>query len=573
MDKNILRYKGSKRVMGLIGLMTILQAVTIIFQAKYLAQAITALFQGTAVSAVLPLFSLFLAAFILRQILQWAKERIAYRFAEVTALEFQKQLIKKIFELGPKSIGKYGSGQIITLALEGTSQFKTYLQLFIPRLLGMSFIPVILFFYVFTLDRTSGIILAVVLPILVIFLILLGLAAQKQIDAQLENYQLLARHFVDSLRGLVTLKYLGKSKAHKKAIEHVSNKYRIATNRTLRVAFLSTFSLDFFSSLSVALIAVELGLRLINGNIGLEPALMILILAPEYFSPIRELGNDYHATMDGKEAGENIREVLAEEVKTSDQTTQTISPWDEKSSLTFKNIQRSTDERTILHDINFTVSGYQKVGIVGTSGAGKSSLIDLLSGFAQPQNGKIEVNNEKLTDLTIRDWQKQLSYIPQHPYVFSGTVAENISFYEENIHREQIEEAAQVAGLTELIQSFEHGLDEKIGQAGRELSGGEEQRIAIARTMLQDASILLLDEPTAHLDIETEHEIKQLLLPLMEERLVFLATHRLHWMKEMDIIFVMDNGQITEIGSHEQLLEKNGRYSKLVAAHKSGVST
>lgn len=201
---------------------------------------------------------------------------------------------------------------MITLILEGIPQFKTYVQLFIPRFLSMAIIPITLFFYVFMMDGLSGIILAVVLPILIVFLILLGYAAQRQMDAQLDTYKLLSRHFVDSLRGLVTLKYLGRSKAHEKAIENVSNKYRIATNRTLRVAFLSTFALDFFTSLSIAIIAVELGVRLINGNIGLEPALAILILAPDYFAPVRELGNDFHATMDGKEAGEEIRGILAE---------------------------------------------------------------------------------------------------------------------------------------------------------------------------------------------------------------------------------------------------------------------
>ncbi|MBS4205880.1 thiol reductant ABC exporter subunit CydD [Lederbergia citrea] len=572
MDKHLFHYKGSKRVMAFVGLLTLGQVAAIIYQALYLSKAITQMFQGAVWSAILPSFFTFLAAYALRHLLQWGKERLAYKFADRTALSFQELLIRKVFDLGPRSIGKHGSGNLITLALEGIPQFKTYLELFIPRFMSMGIIPFVLFLYIFAIDRISGIILAVVMPILIAFLILLGFAAQKQMDAQLDTYKLLSRHFVDSLRGLVTLKYLGRSKSHQKAIEIVSNKYRIATNRTLRVAFLSTFSLDFFTSLSVAVIAVELGLRLINGHIGLEAALAILILAPKYFLPVRELGNDYHATMDGKEAGEQIRELLAE--KTSDQTdfSPTLAQWTESSRLSFEHVsKRSDEERTILQRIKFEASGYQKIGIVGASGAGKSTLIDLLSGFTQPTAGKILVNGNDLEHLSIPAWQEQLTYIPQHPYIFSGTVAENISFYEPNAGRADIERAAGITGLNELISRFPNGFDEKIGQGGRALSGGEEQRIALARSLLQNRSILLFDEPTAHLDIETEQEIKEMILPILENKLVFFATHRLHWMKNMDLILVLEAGQIVEMGTHEQLIGKSGAYDQLIQAHRRGM--
>ncbi|AOV06196.1 thiol reductant ABC exporter subunit CydD [Sporosarcina ureilytica] len=570
MDKNLFHYKGSKPVMALIGFLTLGQAVAIIFQALYLSKAITGMFQGAAWLAVFPSLLIFLVAHILRHFLQWGRERIAYRFADRTALTLQEALMKKVFDLGPRSVGKHGSGNIITLVLEGIPQFKTYLQLFIPRLMSMGIIPFVLFIYVFTVDRLSGIILAVVLPILIAFLILLGFAAQKQMDAQMDTYRLLSRHFVDSLRGLVTLKYLGRSKSHQKAIENVSDKYRIATNRTLRVAFLSTFALDFFTSMSIAIIAVELGVRLISGHIGLEAALAILILAPDYFSPVRELGNDYHATMDGKEAGEQIRGLLAE--KTIAQKNLPSTPtWTEDRQLTFHEIGMKSEERDILRNINFSVKGYQKIGIVGMSGAGKSSLIDLLSGFTQPTSGKISVDDAEFNHLSLPAWQDQLTYIPQHPTIFSGTVADNIRFYEPGATREEVVRAAKLAGLEELVRHFPNGFDEKIGQAGRTLSGGEEQRIALARSLLQNRSILLLDEPTAHLDIETEHEIKETMLPLLENKLVFFATHRLHWMKDMDLIFVIEDGQIIETGTHEELENKSGAYDKLIQAHRRGM--
>ncbi|MBS4220199.1 thiol reductant ABC exporter subunit CydD [Bacillus sp. FJAT-49711] len=572
MDKHLLHYRGSKSLLFIVGILTIAQALAVIFQAVYLSEAIVKMYKGAAIYAVLPSFASFIGSYIIRHFLQWMKEKLAYRFANNTSFHFQQLLVEKLFVLGPRIIGKKGSGDMITLCLEGIPNFKTYLKLFIPRVVAMICIPIIVFMYVLKVDTASGIILAIVMPIMIIFLILLGFTAKKQIDAQWDTYQLLSRHFVDSLRGLVTLKYLGKSKTHREAIKLVSNKYRIATNRTLRVAFLSTFSLDFFSSLSIAVVAVELGLRLINGGIGLEPALTILILAPEFFHPVRELGNDYHATMDGKEAGEKIHAFLRNEGISEEKIYASIKEWDEKSTLSIQNLTKSSTEenRLILDNINTEISGFSKVGIVGASGAGKSTLIDILSGFTQISTGEIYVNGTVLPHLTIPGWQQQVTYIPQHPYIFSGTLAENISLYAKNPSNDNIEQAVNMAGLSELMNSFPEGLNEKIGQGGRALSGGEDQRVALARALLENRPIMLFDEPTAHLDIETEHELKKIILPMFENKLVFFATHRLHWMKNMDIILVLENGELVESGSHRELIQKNGAYSRLIHARIGG---
>lgn len=573
MDKHLLRYEGSKVHMVVVGVLTAAQAIAIIFQAMFLSEAIVNMYKGTAWTAVLPSFYGFIGMFVIRHSLQWGKERASLHFANRTALYMQRQLVEKLFALGPRKIGKQGSGNMITLALEGISDFRTYVELFIPRFVANLCIPLILLLYIVTVDVTSAVILAVVMPVMIVFLVLLGLTAQKQIDAQWDTYQLLSRHFVDSLRGLVTLKYLGKSKEHKSAIETVSNKYRIATNRTLRVAFLSTFSLDFFSSLSVAVVAVELGLRLISGNIGFEAALTILILAPEYFLPVRELGNDYHATMNGKEAGQKIHALL-EEAGQEMGSSVTLPAWSSDSSLSVHKLTKKSEEgRLLINEVHFAVDGYKKIGIVGTTGAGKSTLIDIISGFSIPTDGEIKVDGVAIPHFVEKDWQEQITYIPQHPYIFSGTVADNIRFYEPDASDERVQEAAEQAGVTELIDRLPNRYNEKIGQGGRSLSGGEEQRIALARSLLQKRPIMLFDEPTAHLDIETEHEIKKIMLPLLENKLVFFATHRLHWMKEMDLIFVIEHGRLVEEGTHEELYEKKGAYYRLIQAQRGGGCT
>lgn len=570
MDKNIVRFEGIKKHFVVVSLLTIVQVIALVFQAIYLAEGIVGLYKGTAVYAVLPSFYGFVGMFFIRHLIQWVKEKICYRFANQTANELQKKLVEKVFQLGPKAIGKKGSGDMITLTLEGIPSFRTYLELFIPRAISIMITPTIVLFYFFKADVGTGLILMIVLPISIIFLILIGILSQKKMDAQWETYQLLSRHFVDSLRGLVTLKYLGKSKKHRQSIQTVSEKYRIATNRTLRLAFASSFSLDFFASLSVAVVAVELGLRLINGNMDLQLALTLLILAPDYFLPVRELGNDYHATMDGKEALKTITNFLDQ--KQEEKKEISITKWNETSSLIVSGLQKHIEEedRSILKDIHFHVNGYKKIGIVGMSGAGKSTLTDIITGFTLPTNGQIIINGQVTDHFAHTAWQEQLSYIPQHPYIFAATVEENIRFYKPDATIEEVKEAATRAGLAELINELPNGYQEMIGQGGRVLSGGEEQRLALARTLLQERPIMIFDEPTAHLDIETEHEIKEIMLPILENKLVFFTTHRLHWMREMEQIIVLKNGEIEAIGKHADLYRDSKAYKELIDAQLGG---
>jgi len=240
--------------------------------------------------------------------------------------------------------------------------------------------------------------------------------------------------------------------------------------------------------------------------------------------------------------------------------------------LTAEGIGRQGDHGLeIAHDIHFTVAGAKKIGIVGASGAGKSTLIDLLAGFTSPDNGAFTIGGQSVTTLAHPSWRSQVTYIPQHPTIFSETLADNIRFYHPEASDEAVKAAAEAAGLKELAAELPQGYDELIGQGGRPLSGGEEQRVAIARAVLETTNVLLLDEPTAHLDIETEYEVKQLLLPLLEDRLVFFATHRLHWMNEMDWILVMEHGRIAEQGTQSDLLAKDGVYRRLASAQREGM--
>ncbi|WP_054956824.1 thiol reductant ABC exporter subunit CydD [Paenibacillus dakarensis] len=583
MGKDLLGYKGIKTVFLFIAICTLAQSAAIILQAKWLAEILSALFAGSTLQEQYSTAVLFLLAFLARHGIGLVQQGIAQRFAEETGTDLRKQLMDTLFHKGPRFVRSEGTGNVVTLVLEGITKFRKYVELTIPRMMGVAFTPALVWLYVFYIDRISAVILLITMPILIIFLILVGLAARKQTDRQLHTYRILSNHFVDSLRGLVTLKFLGQSKRHGESIGQVSESYRKATMKTLRVAFLSSFALDFFTMLSVAVVAVNLGLRLINGGLELLPALTILILAPEYFLPVRMVGADFHATLDGKQAGEAIQAMIKEdsegnvqdgqEASEAASSSETELEWKEDSVLELSGIGMHHDVQgpESLADVSFRLEGRAKIGIVGESGAGKSTLIDILGGFLTPSSGGITLDGVKLHNTASKAWRNHVTYIPQHPYLFGCSLADNIRFYVPEASHTEVERAAEAAGLSSVVQSLPGGLDELIGGGGRSLSGGQAQRVAIARAFLSQRPVLLLDEPTAHLDIETEYELKETFASLFKDKWVFLATHRLHWMTEMDYILVMDQGRLAESGTHEELMALKGVYYGLITSQMEGV--
>lgn len=559
-------YPGSNKLTILLSLLISLEAFIIIGQAVFLARAITFLFQGEALASVVQDILLFLMFFVLRHILLHAQQLASEKFALTTSKMLREKLVNAYFKLGPRFVQVNGTGSLVRLAIEGIEQVRTYFALTSYRMIRTVIIPSIIAIYIFTQDISSSLIVIATVPIIILFMILLGMAAQKKADDEYESYRKLSNHFIDTLKGIETLTYLGKSKKHEEKITSVSRQYRKATIRTLRIAFLSSFALDFFTSLSIAFVAVGLGFRLIDGSIILLPALTILILAPDYFLPIRQVGTDYHATLDGQVALAQIETIIATEENRIEKTSSSPINWQASQSMSFQNISVCPEDsnKKVLNDIQFNWNGTGLIGIVGESGAGKSTLIDVLAGFLKPTTGSITISGEQTDTLMRDDWTNQIAYIPQHPYIFPTSIKENIRFYEVDAKDEEIEQVIIDIGLAEFVRKLPNKMNEKIGEGGRQLSGGQEQRIAMARALLSKRSILLLDEPTAHLDIETEVELKATMRKLFENKLVFIATHRIHWMQEMDVLLVLQNGHLVEQGTHTQLLGNNGAYADLV---------
>ena len=361
-------------------------------------------------------------------------------------------------------------------------------------------------------------------------------------NKQYKKYRALSNNFIDTVRGVETLKFLGISKNYLPIMEKKNSEYRKSTMKTLTVAFLNSFALDFLTTIAIALLAVRLGILLLDGETSLLPSLTVLLISPEFFLPMKQAATDYHATLDGQMAYEDIERMI----KKNNDTVKEEKVITDVDSIFLKEISLIKDDKEILKDINLDIQKGSRVALVGSSGSGKTSLISILSGFNKQSSGEILINNEA-TSLNSNSWTSKISYISQFPYIFPDTIKNNILFYEKDIvSDERLKEVCKLVGLDKFIEELPNGYDTFIGEAGNELSGGQAQRIAIARALISNREIIILDEPTSHLDIETEFEIKEKLLQLFEGRTVIIATHRLHWLNNMDYIVNLENGMIAD---------------------------
>lgn len=579
-DKRLFALPGAKSAIAWCIATSLLLAALMIGQAAALAWALTLLWGGSALSSVAAQLGAFALCFIGKQAATNIQAKQLELFAAARTEEFRQELSKHLYEGGAPLAQKLGTGAASTLCLDGIDNIEHYLSTALPRTVALVTVPFVLLAVIVFQDWVSALIALLVFPAIILQMVLIGSTAQEEAGKQHREYQRLANHFIDSLRGIDTLKYFGRSNEQADRVYETSEKFRIATMKTLRTATLSGAVLDAFSTISLAAVAVMLGFRLVDGSITLLPALFVLVIMPDYFRPIREFASDYHATLNGKNTLTQVLEVLGCSAETAAKKEShtpglqidapKLEPWQELSVLTFEHIGISYEGETALKDVSCSFGGFRKYGIVGPSGCGKTTLAQLLAGVLQPTQGSIVVNNHAIETLSMSSWRKQVAYLPQSPHIFSTTLRNNLTFYQPDATEEEIAHALELVGLTSLVTELPKGLDTVVGEGGRSLSGGQSQRVALARAVLhRTCLVLVFDEPTAHLDIETEWELKQRMLPLMEGKLVFFATHRLHWLSEMDEILLLEDGQVRDFGSYEALSKANS-FAYLSSNEKEG---
>ena len=579
-DKRLFALPGAKSAIAWCIATSLLLAALMVGQAAALAWALTLLWGGSTLSGVAAQLGAFALCFIGKQAATNIQAKQLELFAAARTEEFRQELSKHLYEGGAPLTQKLGTGAASTLCLDGIDNIEQYMSTALPRTVALVTVPFVLLAVIVFQDWVSALIALLVFPAIILQMVLIGSTAQEEAGKQHREYQRLANHFIDSLRGIDTLKYFGRSNEQADRVYETSEKFRIATMKTLRTATLSGAVLDAFSTISLAAVAVMLGFRLVDGSITLLPALFVLVIMPDYFRPIREFASDYHATLNGKNTLTQVLEVLGCSAETAAKKEShtpglqvdapKLEPWQELSVLTFEHIGISYEGETALKDVSCSFGGFRKYGIVGPSGCGKTTLAQLLAGVVQPTQGSIVVNNHAIETLSMPSWRKQVAYLPQSPHIFSTTLRNNLTFYQPDATEEEIAHALELVGLTSLVTELPKGLDTVVGGGGRSLSGGQSQRVALARAVLhRTCRVLVFDEPTAHLDIETEWELKQRMLPLMEGKLVFFATHRLHWLSEMDEILLLEDGQVRDFGSYEALSKANS-FAYLSSNEKEG---
>ena len=520
-----------------------------------------------------------------RAVLQFCSD-ISAREAAIRIKEnLRERFLKQLIGLGPVYARGERAGELLNTAAEGIEAIDEYFSRYIPQLLLAAFVPLIIMGFVFPQDYKSGIILLLTGPLIPFFMILIGKLAEKKSLRQWQSLSRMSAHFLDMLQGLTTLKVFGRSKDQAKVIGRVSESFRRVTLGVLKVAFLSAFVLEFMAMISTALIAVTLSLRLIEGRIAYSEALFLLILAPEFYLPLRTLGSQFHARLSGENAAKRIFEVLELESETPKvrlgvvvnenrlgmiPTKSQDKAEDNLISLEHVSFRYDQDTETVLEDISFAVHSGERIALVGPSGAGKSSILQILLRFIEPTEGVVRFNGVPLNYLPVDFWRERISYVPQKPYLFAGSILDNIRFGRRSASLEEVIEAAKKASAHEFILKLPQGYNTLIGEGGARLSGGQAQRLAIARAFLKDSELLLLDEVTSGLDSESERSMLSALEELCKGRTVIFTSHRMNTVIQADQIIVLNRGGILEQGSHQELMKEQGLYSSFVMEYWGG---
>jgi len=502
-------------------------ALLVIAQAWLLADIIAAaLGARRGVGAlILPLAAL-LCVVLGRSAVAWGRELLAQRASARAKAQLRAALLEHVGAAGPSLLASTRTGELAVLATRGIDALDGYFSLYLPQLFLAVIVPCAVLVAVGATDWISAVIIAGTLPLIPLFMALVGAATRDRMAMQFRTLQQLAGHFLDVVSGLSTLKVFGRSQAQIRTIAEVSNRYRRAALSTLRVTFMSSLILELVATISVALVAVEIGLRLMGGHLGLRTAVMVLVLAPEAYLPLRLLGANYHASAEGMSAAGQVFAVLETPLPVRGHRTDIPDPALTGLAVHDLRVEYPGRGEPALDGVSLTLEPGEVLAVTGPSGCGKSTLLAVLLGFVTPQGGLVQVDGLSLADLDPDAWRARVSWLPQRPHLFAASIAENIRLARPEATTDQVWDAVVAAGLGDVVARQPDGLDTLLGDHGAGLSVGERQRVALARAFVRDAPLLLLDEPTANLDGATEDEVLATLRGLVRGRTVLIVAHR-----------------------------------------------
>ncbi|WP_438442034.1 heme ABC transporter permease/ATP-binding protein CydD [Kluyvera georgiana] len=563
----------SRRWLMLSRLLGFASGILIIAQAWLLARILHhMIMENIPREALLMPFIQLVLVFVLRAWVVWLRERVGFHAGQQIRFEIRRQVLDRLQQAGPAWIQGKPAGSWATLILEQVDDMHDYYARYLPQMALAACVPLLIVVAIFPSNWVAALILLATAPLIPLFMALVGMGAA---DANRRNFLALARlsgHFLDRLRGMDTLRIFGRGKAETDNIREASQDFRQRTMEVLRLAFLSSGVLEFFTSLSIALVAVYFGFSYLGelnfGSYGaavtLSSGFLALILAPEFFQPLRDLGTFYHAKAQAVGAADSLKTFL-EAPLAHPERGELVLETSEPVSLCAKDLFITSPEgKMLVGPLNFTLNAGQRAVLVGQSGSGKSSLLNALAGFL-PYSGSLKVNGVELRHLQPESWHRLMSWVGQNPQLPAATLRENVLLGNPHADEEQLHLALEKAWVNEFLSQLPDGVDTAVGEHSARLSVGQAQRVAVARALLAPCRLLLLDEPAASLDAHSEQRVMQALGEASTQQTTLMVTHQLEGITEWDAIWVMENGQIIEQGSYSQLVAANGVFASLLA--------